>query len=205
MEKRNTLLLTVIAVATLLVAVVGATFAYFATSTTGASGNIGITANTAAGGNSTFTAVGDTISLNVTAADMQQSAVAEGTAKAADNATLTVSYTSGSTNSTSCTYNVYYKWESGSSAYTPVTSQTSNKEFTYTVSGDMTVSETNFVATDTAEHQLGTQQTITNADVSTPTTKTYTVDAKFYNLNEDQSTNSNASFKLSVYVGNIVC
>ena len=32
MEKRNTLLLTVIAVATLLVAVVGATFAYFASS-----------------------------------------------------------------------------------------------------------------------------------------------------------------------------
>jgi hypothetical protein len=205
MEKRNTLLLTVIAVATLLVAVVGATFAYFATSTTGASGNIGITANTAAGGNSTFTAVGDTISLNITAADMQQSAVAEGTAKATDNATLTVSYTSGSTNSTSCTYNVYYKWESGSSAYTPVTSGTSNKEFTYAVSGDMTVSETNFVATDTTEHQLGTQQTITNASASVPTTKTYTVDAKFYNLNADQSTNSNASFKLSVYVGNIVC
>lgn len=31
MEKKNTLLLTVIAIATLLVAVVGATFAYFAT------------------------------------------------------------------------------------------------------------------------------------------------------------------------------
>ena len=36
MEKKNTILLTVIAVATLLVAVVGATFAYFtATATTG--------------------------------------------------------------------------------------------------------------------------------------------------------------------------
>ena len=205
MEKRNTLLLTVIAVATLLVAVVGATFAYFATNTSSATGNVGVTANTAAGGNSVFTATGDTISLNVTAADMQQSAIAEGAAKASDNATLTVSYTSGSTNSTSCTYNVYYKWENGSSTYTPVTSGTSSKEFTYAVSGDMTVSETNFVATDTAEHQLGTQQTITNASVDTPSTKSYTVDAKFYNLNADQSANQNASFKLSVYVGNIVC
>lgn len=40
MEKKNTVLLTVIAVATLLVAVVGATFAYF-TATTEATGNAG--------------------------------------------------------------------------------------------------------------------------------------------------------------------
>ena len=42
MEKKNTILLTVIAVATLLVAVVGATFAYF-TATSGATGNGGST------------------------------------------------------------------------------------------------------------------------------------------------------------------
>ena len=205
MDKKNTLLLTVIAIATLLVAVVGATFAYFATNTESATGNVGVTANTAAGGSSVFTATGNTIDLDITAADMQQSAVAEGTAKASDNATLTVSYTSGSENETSCTYNVYYKWSNGSSTYTPVTSGTSIKEFTYAVSGDMTVAETNFVATDAAEHQLGTQQTITNDSVDTPSTKSYTIEAKFYNLNADQSTNQDASFQLEFYVDNIVC
>ena len=42
MEKKNTILLTVIAVATLLVAVVGATFAYF-TATNSTSGEGGTT------------------------------------------------------------------------------------------------------------------------------------------------------------------
>lgn len=51
MEKKNTVLLTVIAVATLLVAVVGATFAYFtATSTsTGTSGKVDVTTADVAG------------------------------------------------------------------------------------------------------------------------------------------------------------
>lgn len=49
MERKNTILLTVIAVATLLVAVVGATFAYFtATTTTSGSAGEGTTGQTAA-------------------------------------------------------------------------------------------------------------------------------------------------------------
>ena len=44
MEKKNTLLLTVIAVATLLVAVVGATFAYFGSFTANANANAAINA-----------------------------------------------------------------------------------------------------------------------------------------------------------------
>ncbi len=59
MERKNTILLTVIAIATLLVAVVGATFAYFTASTnvktpTGANANI--TTNKLEGANITFTA-----------------------------------------------------------------------------------------------------------------------------------------------------
>ena len=46
MDKKNTMLLTVIAVATLLVAVVGATFAYFAISTNTDSSNTTITGST---------------------------------------------------------------------------------------------------------------------------------------------------------------
>ena len=58
MEKKNTILLTVIAVATLLVAVVGATFAYFTASTAGSGDNSTGTVNTATVGNVTL-ALGD--------------------------------------------------------------------------------------------------------------------------------------------------
>ena len=45
MEKRNTVLLTVIAIATLLVAVVGATFAYFSADISGNNGSVTVTGN----------------------------------------------------------------------------------------------------------------------------------------------------------------
>ncbi len=54
MEKKNTILLTVIAVATLLVAVVGATFAYFTASTAGDGDKSTGTVNTATVGNVTL-------------------------------------------------------------------------------------------------------------------------------------------------------
>ena len=48
MEKKNTLLLTVIAVATLLVAVVGATFAYFGSFSTKVDNKAGVNVTTEA-------------------------------------------------------------------------------------------------------------------------------------------------------------
>ena len=57
MEKKNMVLLTVIAVATLLVAVVGATFAYFTASTT-ASGTADATVTTSKQDGATITFTG---------------------------------------------------------------------------------------------------------------------------------------------------
>ncbi len=73
MDKKNTILLTVIAVATLLVAVVGATFAYFSISGGSGTTNTTVTAQTPAS-NSTITVTeGDTeLHLTLTAADMTQ-------------------------------------------------------------------------------------------------------------------------------------
>ena len=71
MERKNTVLLTVIAVATLLVAVIGATFAYF-TATTGGSGTTPTTVTTSSQASSTF--VGTSLTLSVLASDMQKSA-----------------------------------------------------------------------------------------------------------------------------------
>ena len=68
-DKKNTMILTIVAVATLLVAVIGASFAYFSLSV---GGTASTTANvtTANPGNITIDGAQKTISLHVTAADM---------------------------------------------------------------------------------------------------------------------------------------
>ena len=71
MEKKNTMLLTVIAVATLLVAVVGATFAYFSITATG-TGETSATISAQKIGTATISTVEDnkTLTLSLTADDM---------------------------------------------------------------------------------------------------------------------------------------
>ena len=72
MDKKNTMLLTVIAVATLLVAVVGATFAYFSVTVKGdESTSTSVTGSTSeAPGTVTFATANANLSLKVSAADM---------------------------------------------------------------------------------------------------------------------------------------
>ena len=80
MRKRNTMLLTVIAVATLLVAVVGATFAYFSLSVSGEAKTI--TATTTTGKLGVFTIdqnAKNNLSLSITAEDMAQSLIDDNT------------------------------------------------------------------------------------------------------------------------------
>ena len=71
MDKKNTMLLTVIAVATLLVAVVGATFAYFTASNT-ASGSTTATVKTEAVGAVTVANAESALYLNLVASQMAQ-------------------------------------------------------------------------------------------------------------------------------------
>ncbi len=70
MEKRNTILLTVIAVATLLVAVVGATFAYYSLSVTNAQGTVKVGASTDELGQITLTSKTGNLNMTVLPADM---------------------------------------------------------------------------------------------------------------------------------------
>ncbi len=70
MEKKNTILLTVIAVATLLVAVVGATFAYYSVGTTLSEGTTTYKATTGPIGSIAQTLTDATLSLKVTPEDM---------------------------------------------------------------------------------------------------------------------------------------
>lgn len=110
MEKRNTMLLTVVAIATLLVAVVGATFAYFtATGNTTASSEVTVTTSS----HDSTTATGGQVSLTVTATDMQESngsnsnPPAIGESNTPGHVTLATSVGSGGGTSI-CTYNIIY-------------------------------------------------------------------------------------------------
>ena len=71
MEKKNTMLLTVIAVATLLVAVVGATFAYFSLSASGNS-STEATISTPKVGTALITTKAKALQLSLTAQDMDK-------------------------------------------------------------------------------------------------------------------------------------
>ena len=71
MEKKNTMLLTVIAVATLLVAVVGATFAYFSLTATNESSTTG-TISTPKIGTATISSVNSSLTLTLTPEDMSK-------------------------------------------------------------------------------------------------------------------------------------
>lgn len=76
MDKKNTMLLTVIAVATLLVAVVGATFAYFSLTTTGNGGTTTVTSNVGKLPTITVNGSKETLNLNLTTTDMAKPDVA---------------------------------------------------------------------------------------------------------------------------------
>lgn len=110
-EKKNTVLLIVIAIATLLVAVVGATFAYFASTTTATNQ---LTVNVTTGKTATFTSSSsDLIELGVTSESMQKSSELYGIA-AEDNGTIEISYVAGGNQTMTCTYSIYYEWDDGS-------------------------------------------------------------------------------------------
>ncbi len=125
MEKRNTLLLTIIAIATLLVAVVGATFAYFASTTDTNSGKVNLNVETA-NKTATFTAVGGgDMNINVTADLMQESNAGDGGAQQTANGTLDANLTANSNINVSlnsptegqlvtCSYDLVFEWANDS-------------------------------------------------------------------------------------------
>lgn len=130
MEKKNTVLLTVIAVATLLVAVVGATFAYF-TATTTPDGNGGnTTATTTTVGNVDLTMAASTTTNDLKYPGGYLVVGASVTAKDSDtandfNVTYTVNGQITNNTTTALTYDLY---EVSSTVATPVTGCTVKEE-----------------------------------------------------------------------------
>ena len=216
MEKKNTLLLTVIAVATLLVAVVGATFAYFGSFTTTVNNQAGVNVTTEAAKSSAFLTEAAQLKLDVAGAEMLKGdgPAAEVGTYEGDKATLTVKLNATDpATKTTCAYDIFYKYDDGSAVYgakeTPVTTGTEGKEFTYTLtpSAGITV-ETASVATEEKDFSVFKEATaevkvahgsieVTNGDAS----QTLDVNVKFYNFPTiDQTKLSKKSFAGKFYV-----
>ncbi len=206
-KKGNTAMLTVIAIATLLVAVVGATFAYFSASTGNTSGAVTVEATTANAGD-VFTAIGEaTLSLSITADKMQQQnpgsdlvAVQDQVPDATSNparGSITVSLTAGSGNAR-CEYDLYYY---PTTAFTPTPAAVTANKAEYTIDG--TGGSNTFTGIDVsgagtgnpAKILLKEDAVITDAYTAaegtnqSATQQQWTFTAKFYNLDLDQTEN----------------
>ena len=223
MEKKNTLLLTVIAVATLLVAVVGATFAYFGSFTTTVDNKAGVNVTTEAAKSSAFLTEAAQFKLDVAGAEMlkgEGAATSVGT-PTGDKATLTVKLNATDPKTkTTCTYDIYYKYDDASAVYgatdTPVTTGTEGKEFTYTLTPSTgIIVETAYVATAEKDFSVFKDATA-EVKVASGTievsagdaTQTLDVNVKFYNFPTiDQTALSDKSFAGKFYVKqeSVVC
>ena len=126
MEKRNTLLLTVIAIATLLVAVVGATFAYFASTINTNNGNVNLNLN-ASSNKAVFTSSSTGgVNIKVESYMMQEHDGVEGDDGNMSNNTAINTNLTNSANinvtlqaseqghETTCTYDLVFEWSNTS-------------------------------------------------------------------------------------------
>lgn len=214
MEKKNTLLLTVIAVATLLVAVVGATFAYFGSFAPDNTSNTPVNVTTPKAQTSTFVSTGAQLLLDVPAGNMTFAQRGEEGVTSTSSGTLKVALTSGTADQTmKCTYDVYFQAE-GTPVYglgDTTKTEGADKEITMKITAtegitvDKFATETNFDAntgygwTNLAGEGKPTIK-IATADISNssdkvPTEQTFTFEAKVYNLTQQQDQISGKSFK----------
>ena len=216
-RKGNTAMLTVIAIATLLVAVVGATFAYFSASTSGNAANVTVSAETKAA--DVFSSTGTpSVSLTVTAAQMQQSAGSDDHNVVANSANadgnVTVSLTAGSGTAT-CTYDVIYTPGlafTTSEAVLAKAALTNKKELV--LDGDSSINANDFSDISlaglegtpiTLKSGATISDTAESGDTQTATVETWAFTAKFYNLATDQSDNANSTFSGNITIQNVSC
>ena len=216
--RNNTAMLTVIAIATLLVAVVGATFAYFST-TTNNNADVTVTATTKAA--DLFTAAGTAaINLNVEASEMQKTegndnySVTGATDTKANAITVTLKANSGEA---SCDYDV---------VYVPTTSYTATQSslIEYGIIGTCSDSTNSFTRvnaagagsslTDGASTVTGIMlkqnarivNTANEGATQSETTQTWSFTGDYYNLGTvDQSAAAGSAFGGEIRVINVRC
>ncbi|MBQ6817029.1 MAG: hypothetical protein IJO27_01200 [Bacilli bacterium] len=206
MEKKNTVLLTVIAIATLLVAVVGATFAYFSASVTNTEKTT-VTATTAKANDVfTYTANNELVLDAITNENM--SLAQKGQFVDSDVKTTTVSLQAGDGEAT-CTYDLVWTETSAEKYALSTKVKEANAdalEFTLKGTDDsetpQTFAETNV---DKLPATLGSYTITDNGADSTATTQTWTFTAQFYNLEQEQNDQINKTFTGEISVANVRC
>lgn len=225
MENRNSFLLTIIAIATLSVAVIGATFAYFAsTINTGTGANL--TVNTAPM-NSAFVAIGSDFSMTVSADKMQQGdAGVDSIAATSTNGTITVKYASSVAGTAMyCTYDLYWDWTGNAyTAHSPITNGSSTKysgkEFTIqasfvsnpavasgqnTLTSNSISSEKDFTDVTTSTNPVKVGSATIWSNQTSETTHTWTYVSRFYNVDAYQNGLAGKTYTGKFYVDNVVC
>ncbi|MBQ6687119.1 MAG: hypothetical protein IJN03_01185 [Bacilli bacterium] len=213
-DKKSVVLLTVVAVATLLVAVVGASFAFFAANTENVNGKVEVSAETAAGSDIFSSAGVATIGLKVTN-DVMLPQNSAGNPVAVEESTSDEDYTGGKlvvslkagSGVATCTYKLKYvdveaddTTEPKTKVYTPTENMTEGmKEYTLEgTDGTNSFSETNMDKV--AATLAGKTFTISNTAGSATTNQTWDFTARFYNLSITQDDQINSRFAGTVTV-----
>lgn len=205
MEKKNTVLLTVIAIATLLVAVVGATFAYFSASVTSTDKTTVTTTTAKANDVFSYTANNELILDGITNENMS---IAEKGFVDSDVKTTTVSLQAGDGTAT-CTYDLVWKETSAEKyALSTKVAEVNPNALEFTLKGTDNSDETqSFGETnvDKLSATLGSYTITDNGADSTATTQTWTFTAQFYNLEQEQNDQINKTFTGEISVANVRC
>lgn len=209
MDKKNTLLLTVIAVATLLVAVVGATFAYF-TAQGGAAADTAVNVTTGTADSSSF---GTWTAINLTA-DVNNFNQTDKT-NVTGSSTGTVTFTANSADATSdfC-YNVGLNVTTNTFVYsTPNTNHdaelvlTAEKDgvklldsydITTVTAGDNAVRIPNAAGGTDYEHKITAAKSATETDA-------WTLTVTLVNLDMDQNDNAGKTFAGAIRFTKVEC
>lgn len=222
MEKKNTIVLTVIAIATLLVAVVGATFAYFAVGYNN-NADVKTTVTTSAAADA-FTATGTgSLALTIDNNNMSNNATyTSGYAVAAEasSSDLKVSLKAGSGTAT-CTYDLQLVKNNGSATYAKTSGVTGNEFTIQGTDGTQSFSEINVdtavakagttTGTDEQGNAVQTTGILGNYTITagtTEVTQTWTIKSVFYNVQAvNQATEGilGKTFDYSVKVVNVKC
>lgn len=192
MDKKNTMLLTVIAVATLLVAVVGATFAYFSVTATNNATNTTVTGSAESMGAITLTTNTSALKLNLDATQMAQAkngtsyyATVDGTASTTANSfdLATASVADGDTK-----YDCEYSYKVTASITTAVTDG-SDDDITVDFAGDsITSAKKSYTLKEIlAAGDTGVEIAGKFTQLTAGTDQKITVSSKLTNVNEEQN------------------
>ena len=205
-DNRKNVVFAAIAIATLIVAIIGATYAYFVAQVgSGATANVTLTTRTT---DSLTFSTGSAITIG----PVTQANFAQGAGNKSGSTTGTVQLKANANSSATYCYSAYLKVTTNNFVYstaptnTPELTVTAQKNSTTVLSSrDITTAAVNSqVNFPTALNGSTVKHTIT-ATAGNTTTDNWTVTVTFVNLNSDQNSNTGKTFQATIYFENTAC